>query len=385
MNILLVEDSIAEARLLEEFLKQSKLKDYQVIHVKRLAAALQTLQQAAHTCDVILLDLSLPDSQGLGSLKPLVDYAPQLPIVVLTNTNDEELALEAVRQGAQDYLLKRQVTTEGLVRSLQYAIERKQAIETLRQEYETLENQVEYQTAELIKAREQNQRRSEFVSMMSHDFRNPLCTILLSTELLKNSDQKLTAEQKRAIFQRIRAAGNNMVQLLDEVILVGRADFDQLKWIPEPLDLANFCQQLVDNTQQIASPHHQVQLEIQSNLQGTLWDEHLLRHILSNLLTNAVKYSPDGGEIQLNIWIEQNHVYFQVQDQGIGISANDQQRLFQAFQRGSNVEDIDGTGLGLAIVQRCVEACNGEVSVDSELGQGTTFTVRLPVVYNTTS
>jgi signal transduction histidine kinase len=379
MNILLIEDSLAEARLLQELLKFSKLKNYHVVHVKRLEEALQQLKQTSYLYNVILLDLSLPDSQGLDSLKPLIEDAPKLPIVVLTNTNDEELALEAVRQGAQDYLLKRQVTTEVLVRSLQYAIERKQAVESLRQENETLENQVELQTAELLKAKAQNQRRSEFVSMMSHDFRNPLCTILLSTELLKNSDQKLTPEQKVSIFQRIKAAGNNMVQLLDEIILVGKADLDQLKCVPASLNLVDFCQKLVENAQLSTSSEHQIQLTVQGDVKGTLWDEHLLRHILSNLLMNAVKYSPEGGIIQLNIIAENYQVQFQVQDQGIGIPFADQQRLFQAFHRASNVGEIDGTGLGLAIVQRCVEACNGRVLVESVPGQGTTFTVILPI------
>ncbi len=379
MNILLIEDSLAEARLLQELLKYSKLKSYNVIHVKRLEEALQQLKPATRPYHVILLDLSLPDSQGLDSLRPLIHTAPQLPIVVLTNTNDEDLALEAVRQGAQDYLLKRQLTTEVLVRSLQYAIERKQAVESLRQENETLEHQVEFQSAELIKAKQQNQRRSEFVSMMSHDFRNPLCTILLSTELLKNSEKKLTPAQKTSIFKRIKAAGNDMVQLLDEIILVGKADLDQLKCVPTPLDLVNFCEKLVENTQQSAGSQYQIRLTTHGDVSQTLWDEHLLRHILFNLLNNAVKYSPEGGMIQLNLIAENHQVKFRVQDRGIGIPKEDQERLFQAFQRASNVGEIDGTGLGLAIVQRCVEACQGEISVESDLGKGTTLTVTLPL------
>ncbi|MGB3403379.1 MAG: hybrid sensor histidine kinase/response regulator [Microcoleaceae cyanobacterium] len=378
MNILLIEDSLAEARLLQELLKDSWLKNYDVIHVKRLSDALQQLQQTERSFNVILLDLSLPDSQGLDSLKTLIHDSPELPIVVLTNTNDGDLALDAVRWGAQDYLLKRQVTTEVLVRSLRYAIERKQVIETLRQENESLGNKVQFQSAELIKAKEQNRRRSEFVSMMSHDFRNPLCTILLSTELLKNSDKKLTPAHRKAIFKRIKAAGNNMVQLLDEVILVGKSDLEQLKWVPAPLNLANFCQQLIEELQHNTSPDSQILLAIQGNLEGRLWDEHLLRHILSNLLTNAVKYSPNGGTIQLTIIAENHQVQFQVQDQGIGISVEDQKRLFQAFQRGHNVGEIDGTGLGLAIVQRCLEACNGKVKVESHLGEGSTFIVTIP-------
>jgi signal transduction histidine kinase len=378
MNILLIEDSLAEARLLQELLKHSPLKKYDLIHVKRLSEALQQLQQTERSFHVVLLDLSLPDSQGLNSLKTLIHDSPELPIVVLTNTNDEDLALDAVRWGAQDYLLKRQVTTELLVRSLRYAIERKQAIETLRQENESLGNKVQFQSAELIKAKEQNRRRSEFVSMMSHDFRNPLCTILLSTELLKNREKQLTPAHKTAIFKRIKAAGNNMVQLLDEVILVGKSDLEQLRWVPAPLNLANFCQQLIEELQYNTSPDYQILLTIQGNIEGRLWDEHLLRHILSNLLTNAVKYSPNGGTIELTIIAENHQVQFQVQDQGIGISVEDQKRLFQAFQRGHNVGEIDGTGLGLAIVQRCLEACHGQVTVESHLGEGSTFIVTIP-------
>ena len=175
VKILLIEDNLAEARLLQEVLKGSTFKHFSWVHVKRLREALKQLNQEYF--DVILLDLSLPDSQGLESLTPLINQAPSLPIVVLTNTNDDELAIEAVRQGAQDYLVKRQLSKELLVRSLSYAIERKQALEELKVVNETLEIQVQEQTAELVKAKKLNQLKSEFVSMLSHDFRNPLNTI----------------------------------------------------------------------------------------------------------------------------------------------------------------------------------------------------------------
>ncbi|MFY7804902.1 MAG: ATP-binding protein [Limnoraphis robusta] len=382
VNILLIEDSLAEARLLQELLRGSKLDPCNLVHVKRLTEGINLLTHPqALSYDVILLDLTLPDSQGLNSLKPLLSNAPSVPIVVLTNNNDDELALEAVRQGAQDYLVKRQVSVETLVRSLRYAIERKQAMEALREVNQTLSHRVREQTVELVKAKEQHQITSEFVSMMSHDFRNPLSTILLSTELLRDWEPNLTKEQKRSIFQRIRSAGKNLVQLLDEVILVGRADVDRLECLPTPLDLESFCQQLVEEARLEVSSLHQVELSLQGDFSETLWDESLLRHIFSNLFANAIKYSPQGGIIRLEV-IDQDHLaIFNLIDHGIGIPPDDLVKLFQAFHRASNVGKISGTGLGLAIVKRCVEAHGGDIFVESEVGVGTTFSVKLPLIY----
>lgn len=154
VNILLIEDNLAEARLLQEYLRVAKSMQFTVVHVKRLTAGLDLLATDS-VFDVILLDLTLPDSTGLASLSPLSKQAPSLPIVVLTNRDDDELATQAVRGGAQDYLVKRQVNTELLVRSLQYAIERKQASEELRQAKEELEVRVAERTAELAATNEQ--------------------------------------------------------------------------------------------------------------------------------------------------------------------------------------------------------------------------------------
>jgi len=159
VNMLLVEDNLAEARLLQEILKGTAFKRFDLVHVKRLWEAIAQLHKESF--DIILLDLTLPDSQGLESLDSLVKQAPGLPIVVLTNTNDDELAVQAVRHGAQDYLVKRNINQEVLVRSLRYAIQRKQAAEALREANEILEQRVQERTHELETANKQLQREVE--------------------------------------------------------------------------------------------------------------------------------------------------------------------------------------------------------------------------------
>jgi signal transduction histidine kinase len=384
VKILLIEDNLAEARLLQEFLKQAQSKEFTLVHVKRLGEALDILSNCTgiySPFDIILLDLTLPDSQGLISLPILSNLAPNLPIVVLTNTNDDALAIEAVRQGAQDYLVKRQVNVEVLLRSLRYAIERKQALESLRKDNKSLEIRVQERTAELIKAKELNQFKSEFVSMLSHDIRNPLNTILLAAGLLQSNDDKLPKEKKLNHYQLIRSAVKSMSQLLDEVSFIGKADTGKLQCELVLLDLKAFCRQLIQETE-LSTAQKQITIFFTASgeLEEALWDEHLLRHILGNLLTNAIKYSPASSKVYFELKEQEKTVIFRIKDQGIGIPQNEQQHLFQPFHRASNVGTISGTGLGLAIVKKCVEAHGGEISVESEVGVGTTFTVTLPMI-----
>ena len=391
-KVLLVEDNRAEARLLQEILKGSRFDRFELVCAKRLAEGLQLLEKECF--DAILLDLTLPDSQGLGSLPPLIAKAPTVPIVVLTNTNDDALAIAAVRQGAQDYLVKRQANAETLGRSLCYAIERMQALESLHATNAALESRVRERTAELAKAQERNQFQSEFVSMISHDFRNPMTAILLSAGLLQD-DAYLSEEKKHLHFQMIRSAVNNMDRLLEEVLLVGKADSGKLCYRPEPLDIVALFRELVTETLSIEGDRHPISFSVSGKFPESAWDRNLLLHIGSNLLSNAIKYSPNGRKIYVALEgrsemasegcgetpdkTAAETVVLRVRDRGIGILPEDLENLFELFYRGNNVENIPGTGLGLALVKMCVDAHGGAIAVESELGQGTTFTITFPI------
>ena len=409
LKILLVEDNPADADLLQEILNEADETQWSLVHVERLSEALHTLNE--NYFDVILLDLSLPDKQGLGTIAQTHEAAPDLPIVVLTGLNDKAIALEALRQGAQDYLVKGKIDSDLLVRAIRHAIERAQTLKRLRQSEEQLqrlnedlEQRVEEQTDELrqknqylqreiaerqrleeelrhalAKEKELSDLKSNIISVVSHEYRTPLATILSSAELLENYSHKWTEDKKQRHFQRIQSSVHHLTQLVSDVLVLSKAEAGKLEFNPVPLDLVAFCRELVEELQLTVRTEHNISfICLDSGIEACL-DEKLLRQFLTNLISNAIKYSPSGGNIQFDLFCEQDAVTFRIRDQGIGIPLKDQAQLFEPFHRSSNVGTISGTGLGLAIVKRCVELHDGEIAVESEVGVGTTFTITLPL------
>ncbi|HBL11335.1 MAG TPA: hybrid sensor histidine kinase/response regulator [Cyanobacteria bacterium UBA11162] len=367
--LLLVEDNLADAYLLIEMLEQTDKQQWQIVQAKRLNIALEYLNNSNFS--VVLLDLSLPDSKGLNTVSQIQIAAQDLPIVVLTGTDDQELALKAVALGAQDYLVKGEITQEMLVRALRYAIERGRILKQLQEsERRTL--------IALEKERELNQLKSKFVSMVSHEFRTPMTTIRLCAEKLKGDNPQLNSERRNQYFELMQGSISDMLQLLDEVLLLARTEAGGLKYEPTYLNLEEFCQELIEVFQFNASDR-QLIFTYQSNCTEVVMDAILLKHILMNLLSNAIKYSPAESTIQFNLNCGNNTAIFQIQDQGMGIPIHDQQRLFETFHRASNVGQIQGTGLGLSIVKRCVDLHGGQIKIESEVGMGTTVTVTLPL------
>jgi PAS domain S-box-containing protein len=232
--------------------------------------------------------------------------------------------------------------------------------------------------AALQRQRELNDLRSRFVSMTSHEFRTPLASILSSTELLKDYGERLPADEKAQIFQSIEHSVQRMTGMLERVLHIGRAEARMLEFNPRTLDLAALCRSLVDEVL-VEHPEAGVRLVVEypeAELFGS-FDDKLLRHVVVNLLGNAIKYSPQGGAIRLRLGRAANRVVIEVSDHGIGIPAAEIGHLFESFHRASNVGSIQGTGLGLAIVKNSVDLHGGRIQVRSEPGQGTTFTVQL--------
>ncbi|MEB3337387.1 MAG: PAS domain S-box protein [Leptolyngbyaceae bacterium] len=230
----------------------------------------------------------------------------------------------------------------------------------------------------LNQEKELSELKSRFVTMASHEFRTPLSTILLSSELLEHYNDKLSEEKKLQQLLKIQTSVKNMTQLLEDVLLIGKVESGKVTLNPVPLDLTRLCRDFIEDLQLLAGSKHTLNLSIQGLQQEVYLDEKLLRSILNNLISNAIKYSPRGGEVELTVTYRPQGICFHIQDQGIGIPEADQQRLFDSFHRATNVGSIPGTGLGLAIVKKAVELHGGQISVSSQVGVGTAFTVELP-------
>ncbi len=242
----------------------------------------------------------------------------------------------------------------------------------------TERKQAEETRKALQKEKELNELKSRFVSMVSHEFRTPLSVVVLSARLLERFYDTVSEEKRLQYLDRIQAAAKRMTQLLDDVLFLGKTEAGKQEFKPVAIDLLRVCREIVDELQLTVNSGHTIIINCQEATIPACMDETLLRHILTNLLSNGIKYSPEHKTIWLHLSAEQEWVTLQIQDQGIGIPADDLQELFVSFHRGSNVGKIPGTGLGLAIAHQSVHLHQGTIAVQSQLHEGTTFTINLP-------
>ncbi|MBU7586370.1 MAG: response regulator [Nostoc sp. TH1S01] len=387
IRVLLVEDSPSDAKLLRQIFTHAYQHELQMVHVERLSEAIdlslaennsqvndaENANSQQDKFDVVLLDLGLPDAVGLETLKEYRAAVADIPVVVLTGLDDEELAMQALAEGAQDYLVKDQITIQRLIRAIRYAIEREEILNKLR-ESEEISRQA------LAKEQQLNELKSNFVAMVSHEFRNPMTTIRTAIDILQNQNN-LDEVRKDVYFERVQDALNHMLQLLDEVLFLSKSEAAKLEYKPAPLNLISFCDEITEVLQMKATGQQNIIFNYEGDCNLAYMDEELLYCILTNLISNAVKYSPPQRNIWFNVICKDNVAIFKVKDEGIGIPEKDQVNLFQTFYRASNARRVQGTGLGLAMVKKCVDLHGGEISLESQQDLGTTVIVKLPLNY----
>ena len=245
---------------------------------------------------------------------------------------------------------------------------RKQAEVKIRQALEQLEQEIEL-----------SELRARFISIISHEFLTPLNNISLSTSSLRRYSHQWTESEKLEYLHGIETDIEQVSHLLDEALIIGGAEAGKRKFEPRPLDLAQFCHDIVEKMQLHDSRQHVFSFVSRGDGRAACVDKKLLQPILINLLSNAIKYSPINSKVDVELSCRDVDVIFQIKDQGIGIPSSDQKQLFEPFHRGRNVGDIQGTGLGLAVVKKFVDLHGGQISVASVVGVGTTFTVTLPL------
>jgi PAS domain S-box-containing protein len=231
----------------------------------------------------------------------------------------------------------------------------------------------------LARERELGQLKSNFVSMVSHEFRTPLGIIQSSAELLRDFYKKMGPDERDEQLDSIFRNTRRMSGMMEDILVLSRLDAGRLEFQPTALDLNGFCRRIVDEVLSATNRRCPIELSLNSVPREAQADERLLGHIFTNLLSNAVKYSEPGANVAFMLERYGSEVVGTVRDQGVGISEQDQQKLFTAFHRGANVGTRPGTGLGLMLVKRCTELHGGNVRVTSDIGEGTTVVVTLPV------
>lgn len=363
-TLLVIEDNPGDARVLREMFEEGVSRTSTMIQVGSMADAERHL--AGHSVDVILLDLGLPDAQGLVAVERAHAAAPHIPLVILTGLDDERIATQALHIGAQDYLLKGQIDARGLSRALRYAVERSALEDQLRQA----------QKMEAI---------GQLAGGVAHDFNNLLTVILghsnhLVAELSDRDPLRESAEE-------IRDAGDRAAAMTMHLLAFSR----RLVLAPALLDL----NQLVTNVERLLrrmiGEDVSLATVVSANIGVVLADAGQIEQVLMNLAVNARDAMPDGGTLTITVDEERisnrdeadakdlaigDYVTIVVTDSGTGMSAETQTHMFEPFYTTKSVDK--GTGLGLATSYGIVKQSGGNITVDSTLGAGATFTIYLP-------
>lgn len=377
LRVLLIEDNPGDVRLIQAMLHersdtaQTRLRIEPEV-VDRLAAGVRQLAETPF--DAVLLDLSLPDAEGLTCVLKIREAAPELPIVVLSGRDDLATALQAVHEGAQDFLLKGHVDAELLQRSLQYAIERKR-LDLERGQLLESEREARQQAEVAVHIRDQ------ILGTVSHDLRTPLATIAMFAQLL--SEPQAAANIRLTEWaSKIGAAVQEGLTMIDELVDVARLGMGEaLELAREAIDLFALAEETIAEHQQRAAQHPIELIASTPRITGW-WDRLRLKRVLENLLSNATKYSAPGSRVWVTISTEDDDgswAILAVRDEGVGIPPDELGTIFEWYRRASNVGARRGTGIGLAGARRIVELHGGTITAVSAGGAGSTFTVRLPL------
>ncbi|MCX6049720.1 MAG: HAMP domain-containing sensor histidine kinase [Chloroflexi bacterium] len=232
----------------------------------------------------------------------------------------------------------------------------------------------------LEKEQELGELKSRFVSMASHEFRTPLASILALTETLRIYRLRLPDEQIEQKLGKIKEQVGHLKDVMDDVLQLAQLQARRTEFNPTQFNLDNLCQTILDEFQSQADVTHQLFYTCNDALREVELDKKLMRQLINNLISNAIKYSSSDKTIGVNLTYSDNAFVLTVHDEGIGIPAADLNHLFEPFHRAVNVGTISGTGLGLVIAKESVELHGGTITVESQVGVGTTFTVRIPTV-----
>jgi signal transduction histidine kinase len=363
-TIFIIDDNPEDRSIIRRHLIKDVERIYHIFEGETGEQSLALCQQNRPDC--ILLDYNLPDMNGLEFLAELADDAGSVPfpVVILTGVSDESIAVQAMQNGAQDYLVKGNITTENLHRAMQNAIERVYMLRTLEAQRRDLE--------------QKNQELQAFAYALAHDLRAPLRAISGFAQIVKQDYQPSLDENGQHYVDNIVKACGQMDRLIDDLLSYTRIEHGTVR--RQPVNLYPLVMQIVDSLSELVTTTG-ASITVPANLPVVQGDKTLLSQIFINLLDNALIYHLPDEPPQVTVTcISTAQVnLICVTDKGIGIFPKHYDRIFNIFQRLHSNEEYAGTGIGLAIVKKSAELMGGQVWVESTPGQGSTFFVKLPV------
>lgn len=352
LRLLIVDDSVADARLLESFIHQAMPDGCLLRHAKTVEPGLTLLDREKFDC--VLLDYDLDDAQGIDLLRAIRDRGDDTPVVMVSGKGDESVAVEALKSGAQDYVVKGSITPEAIKRALGNAIERVALERQIAEKREDLEC---------------------FAHVAAHDLRGPLCSIHSLVSLLIEGLGGQCDKEAKFILGRVERSATRMNTLLDgllEYASVGRSS--------KPMERVDLGKALYVVLENLESRIQQAGAVVDHTTMPTVkGDEIALVQLLQNLISNAIKFRGERTPVvTVSAETLEDTVVLSIADNGIGIAAEDRDRIFAPFRRLHSQSDYEGSGIGLATCKRIIDQHGGEIRVESEEGRGTTFRCMLP-------
>ncbi len=396
-NILVVEDEVGMRTTLCAILEDA---GYKVTGLEKGAEALETIR--SHPFNVVITDIRLPDTDGMEILELAREIEPDVAVIMMTGYASVETAVDAVNQGAYAYFVKpvnmdvMKTTIVNALRQQRLSLENKRLVESLQRSskllFETNEKlkiditerkRVEQELMEKTReVEEATQAKSEFLANMSHELRSPLnVTIGFSELMIDEVPGKINKEQRQCL-KDVLASSKHLLNLINEILDLSKIESGKIKLGLTNVALAEVIASLESAVKPIlASRKQSLEVKVEEGLPPVCADKAKIRQVLLNLLSNSIKFTPDGGKLKIEAIREDNWCQVSVIDNGIGIKKEDQERLFEPFcQLDSPLnKERGGTGLGLAIAKQIIEKHSGRIWVESEYGKGSRFTFTLPL------